>query len=131
MQKIVQRVRRGTALKRRYQGNCVDVAFTSLSTPTIPRSTKIGKRNPSGTTLLNAIQIRRPKKMPHIYEMRIRVQADTPQDNLHGRKNLSPLAFLFTEFKSQLQYHAKQRGFRLRDVTWHAVEGPQLPKEKN
>ncbi len=69
--------------------------------------------------------------MPHIYEMRIRVQADTPQDNLHGRKDLSPLAFLFTEFKSQLQYHAKQRGFRLREVTWHAVEGPQLPKEKN
>ncbi len=67
----------------------------------------------------------------HIYEMRIRVQADTPQDNLHGRKDLSPLAFLFTEFKSQLQYHAKQRGFRLREVTWHAVEGPQLPKEKN
>ena len=132
MQKIVQRVRRGTALKRRFRGNCVDVAFTSSSTQTTPINTQIGKKKPSGSTLLKAIQIGRRKRMPHTYEMRIRVQSDQPQNNLHGRQDLSPLAFLFTEIQSQIQYHAKQRGFNPIEVTWHAVEEPHLPfKEKN
>ena len=65
--------------------------------------------------------------MSYTYEMRIQVQTDAPQDNLHGRQNLSPLAFLFTEFQSQIEYHAKQRGFRPVEVTWHAVEEPHLP----
>ena len=69
--------------------------------------------------------------MRHTYEMRIRVQSDIPQTNLHGRKDLSPLAFLFTEIQSQIQYHAKQRGFNPVEVTWYSIEEPNLPfKEK-